>query len=278
MSHILLTALAMLAFATNSILCRLALDDGAIDATSFTVIRLISGAVILGGIVLYRSRGIARVRANFISSLMLFIYAICFSFSYIELSAATGALILFSAVQMSMILYGLLKGERPGKLAWSGIVAAFCGLVYLLLPGVTAPPLKSSVLMIIAGVAWGMYSIRGKASNSPLTITAWNFIGTIPLVLAASLLFYSELSMSTEGVLLAIVSGGFASSMGYVIWYRALPLLTPTSAATVQLSVPVIAACGGIMLLSEPVSLRLLISGLVVLAGIYLTIKPAIKS
>jgi len=274
MSHLLLTAMAMLAFAANSILCRMALGEGTIDAASFTSIRLLSGALTLGAILVYRQRGFARGRINMLSVLMLFSYAICFSFSYINLATGTGALILFGTVQLTMIGYGLLQGERLGKLAWLGIAAAFGGLVYLLMPGVTAPPLFSSLLMVIAGLAWGIYSLRGKASSNPLINTAWNFIGTLPLALLTTLYFLPQVSLSSNGIMLAILSGAFASGIGYAIWYRALPHLAPTHAATVQLSVPVIAAFGGVMLMAEPVSLRLIISGVVVLGGIYLTIRP----
>ncbi len=273
--HYFLTCLAILAFATNSILCRMALGDNTIDAASFTSIRLLSGAAMLTLILLSRNRGFTRSRVNQISVLMLFIYAICFSFSYIQLSAGTGALILFGTVQITMILFGLFKGERYGKLVWTGIIAAFSGLVYLLMPSVSAPPLLSAVLMIFAGVAWGIYTIRGRGSMNPLTVTSWNFIGTIPLALLTGAVFYFNSELTSEGITLAVLSGALASALGYVIWYSVLPKLTPTSAATVQLSVPVIAAFGGVILLAEPVSLRLLIASSVVLGGIYLTIRSS---
>jgi len=264
----------MLAFAANSILCRMALGESTIDAASFTSIRLISGAVILAVILAYRQRGFFLEKINPLSTLMLFTYAICFSFSYIRLSTGTGALILFGTVQITMILFGLLKGERHGRLVWTGIIAAFGGLVYLLSPSVSAPPLISALLMIFAGVAWGIYSIRGKNQKRPLSSTGWNFIGTIPLVLFTSLLFHSEIYLTASGIMLAILSGALASGIGYAIWYSVLPHLTPTNAATVQLSVPVIAAFGGVILLAEPVSLRLIVASFVVLGGIYLTIRP----
>lgn len=274
MPYYLLTGLAMVAFAANSILCRMALGDSTIDAASFTSIRLLSGAIMLAFILVYRNRGLIKKNINPVSTLMLFLYAICFSFSYIKLSTGTGALILFGTVQITMILFGLLKGERHGKLVWIGIIAAFGGLVYLLAPSVSAPPLISALLMISAGVAWGIYSIRGKKSKSPLASTGWNFIGTIPLVLLTSLLFHSEIYLTASGVMLAILSGALASGIGYVVWYSVLPHLTPTNAASVQLSVPVIAAFGGVILLAEPVSLRLVIASFIVLGGIYLTIRP----
>jgi drug/metabolite transporter (DMT)-like permease len=265
----------MLAFAANSILCRMALGKATIDAASFTSIRLLSGAVILAGILLYRNRAFQKESINPISTLMLFAYAICFSFSYIKLSAGTGALILFGTVQLTMISFGMIKGERHGKQVWIGFIAAFGGLVYLLLPSVSAPPLMSAILMIIAGIAWGFYTIRGKKSAHPLAATGWNFIGTIPLVLLTYLLFRSNVHLTSEGITLAILSGAFASGIGYVIWYSAIPNLTATSAATVQLSVPVIAAFGGVMLLAEPVTPRLLIASMVILGGIYMTISAA---
>jgi len=273
MSPFLLTTLAMVAFASNSILCRMALGTGAIDAASFTSVRLLSGAAMLTVILAIRNHGFQREKINLFSAAMLFVYAICFSFSYVELSAGTGALILFGAVQLTMLLYGLTNGERIGKPAWIGIVAAFSGLVYLLSPSVSAPPLMSALLMILAGIAWGIYTLRGKSSDRPLSATGWNFIGTIPLVLFTSLLFRSDVHLTLSGLALATASGALASSIGYVIWYSALPHLTPMNAATVQLSAPVLAAFGGVLLLAEPVTLRLVISSLVVLGGIYLTIR-----
>jgi drug/metabolite transporter (DMT)-like permease len=275
MSLYILTALAMLAFAANSIFCRLALGGGAIDAASFTCIRLLSGAIMLVIILLYRHLDFRRFRLNIISAFMLFSYAICFSFAYLELSTGTGALILFGTVQLTMILFGLWHGERPGKLAWLGIACAFGGLVYLLMPSVSAPPLAAALLMIVAGIAWGIYTIRGKAIQAPLANTGWNFIGTLPLVALTYLLFHGETHTTPQGIGLAILSGALASSIGYAIWYRVLPRLTRTNAATVQLSVPVIAAIGGLVLVAEAISLRLLIASVVVLGGIYLTIRSA---
>ncbi len=274
----LLTTLAMLAFAANSILCRLALveNDGttSIDAASFTSIRLISGAVILTILMLIRTREFKPKNINVFSSIMLFTYAICFSFSYIAIATATGALILFGTVQLTMIIFGLIKGERPDQLALVGILLAFGGFIYLLLPGVSAPPLMSALLMMIAGLAWGIYSLRGKGIINPLVATSWNFIGTLPLVLLTYLIFQDDVHLSQKGIVLAILSGALASGVGYSIWYAALPHLTATRAATVQLTVPIIAAIGGVMLLSEPVSLRLVVASIAVLGGVYLTIKP----
>jgi len=272
----LLTAVAMLAFAANAIFCRLALvnesGEGSIDAASFTSIRLTSGAITLALLVLLRTGTLRPPPVRVLPVLMLFIYAICFSFSYIQISAGTGALILFGTVQLTMILYGLLKGERPHLLVWIGIVLALGGLIYLLSPGLSAPPVTSALLMVIAGLAWGIYSLAGRGVKSPLTSTCWNFIGTLPLVLAAYLMFMSNAHHTAKGVILAILSGALASGIGYAIWYRALPSLTATRAATVQLTVPIIAAIGGIVLLAESVTLRLFVASVAVLGGVYLTI------
>lgn len=277
----LFTTLAMLAFAANSILCRLALVDSdgttSIDAASFTSIRLISGAVMLTILMLTRTHEFKPKNINFISAIMLFTYAICFSFSYIEIAAGTGALILFGTVQLTMIMFGLIKGERPDQLALVGILLAFAGLVYLLLPGVSAPPFMNALLMMIAGLAWGIYSLRGKGVSNPLIATSWNFIGTLPLVLLTFLIFQADAHLTQKGIILAILSGSLASGIGYAIWYSALPYLTATRAATVQLTVPIIASIGGVIFLSEQLSLRLMLASIAVLGGVYLTIKPVKK-
>lgn len=274
----LLTSFAMIAFAANSILGRMALinnnDTASIDAASYTSIRLISGALMLAIIMLIRTREFEPKNINPISALMLFIYAICFSFSYIKIATGTGALILFATVQLTMIIFGLLKGERPGYLSWVGILFAFTGLIYLLYPGVSAPPFVSALLMMVAGLAWGIYSLRGKGINNPLTSTAWNFIATIPLVVITLLVFHSDTHITHKGFILAILSGALASGVGYSVWYTALPFLSSTRAATVQLTVPVIAAIGGVIFLSEELSLRLVLASITVLGGVYLTVKP----
>lgn len=278
MTPYILTFLAMLAFAANSILCRLALVESggssSIDAASFTAIRLFSGAIILSILLLAQKHKFNRQHLNPVSSLMLFSYAICFSFSYINIAAGTGALILFGTVQLTMILFGLFKGEHPGFVAWAGILLAFAGLVYLVLPGVSDPPLTSALLMMCAGLAWGVYSLRGKGINEPLVATSWNFIATLPLVLLMQLVFHSSSQLTQKGVLLAVLSGALASGIGYATWYKALPYLTATRAATVQLTVPIIAAIGGVIFLSEQLSLRLILASIAVLSGVYLTIKP----
>jgi drug/metabolite transporter (DMT)-like permease len=273
----LLTVLTMLAFAANSVLCRMALvdlgDGPSIDAASFTSIRLLSGALMLALILLLRSHSLRPEGIRPTSVLMLFIYAVCLSFSYIDIATGTGALILFGTVQLTMVTLGLLQGERPGHMAWLGIMLALGGLVYLLLPGVSAPPILNALLMMVSGMAWGVYSILGKGVRNPLATTGWNFIGTIPLVLITAAVFHADASLTTRGIFLAVLSGAVTSGIGYAIWYTALPHLTATSAATVQLTVPVIATIGGLVLISEPVTTRLILATIAVLSGVYLTIN-----
>jgi drug/metabolite transporter (DMT)-like permease len=276
MSFYFMLVFAMLAFAGNSVLCRMALGEGAIDAVSFTCIRLLSGAVLLGLILVSRYRDLfGETRINMLSALMLFIYALCFSLSYVDIATGTGALILFGTVQLSLMAYGLFKGERPGALSWLGMLMAFSGLVYLLMPGVSAPPLSSAMLMMAAGMAWAVYTIRGKSSSYPLVSTGWNFIATLPMILLAFLMFYEHVHVNTRGIVLAILSGAISSALGYVAWYSLLPHLTRIKAATVQLSVPVIAAFGGAIFLSESITLRLLTASAVVLGGVYLTVRAS---
>ena len=277
-----LTLLAMMAFAGNSLLCRLALKHTTIDAASFTAVRLISASVTLcllaGGV---RSNGrnnwhIAwQGGGNWPSAFALFAYAAGFSFAYISLPAATGALLLFGAVQATMIGYGVWAGERLLPLQIAGLGLALGGLVALVLPGLTAPPPGSAALMLGAGVAWGVYSLRGKggkAASSPIKVTAGNFMRTVPLTLGLSLLMVNQLSLDGAGVGYGVLSGALTSGLGYVIWYKVLPALKATSAATVQLSVPVIAAMGGVVFIGETVSLRLVLASIAILAGIALVI------
>ena len=274
MKPLLLTLLAMLAFAANSILCRMALGGQLIDAASFTTIRLVSGAIILVIILLLRDSSVRKTFSFDIkASVALFLYAICFSFAYINLSTGTGALILFGTVQLTMIIIGILAGDRPKLMAWLGIVIACSGLVYLVSPGVSAPSLPGTILMVTAGLAWGVYSWRGKGVTNPVAATTWNFVGTVPLTITASLIFLDAVDLQLPGVLLAILSGALASGIGYVIWYAALPYLKPTSAAAVQLSVPMIAALGGVIFMSEPLTLRLSIASTATLGGIALVIN-----
>lgn len=268
---ILLTSLAMMAFAGNSLLCRAALLHTSIDAASFTTIRLISGALVLWLVVRMR-QGAPAGAGNWLSAMALFVYAAGFSFAYISLPAATGALLLFGAVQATMIGYGIWSGERLRKLQLVGLVLAFGGLVGLLLPGLSAPPLLGSVLMLGAGVAWGVYSLRGKGLGDPTRVTAGNFLRAVPITLAMSLFMLSGLSLDTPGFWYAVASGALTSGMGYAIWYMALPALKATTAASVQLSVPVIAALAGIVTLGEPITLRLVVASVAILGGVALVI------
>ena len=266
-----LTLLAMLAFAGNSLLCRLALKHTAIDPASFTAIRIASGAIVLGLIVRLRV-GRTRALGSWPSAFALFVYAAAFSFAYVSLTAATGALLLFGAVQATMIGHGLWRGERLHRRQGAGLVLAGGGLVGLLLPGLSAPPLQGSLLMLAAGVAWGVYSLRGKGSGDPLRVTAGNFLRAVVFAAALSVTMLTRVSLDGLGVGCAMASGALASGIGYAIWYAALPGLKVTSAATVQLSVPVIAAAGGVALLGEPLTVRLVLAAAAVLSGIALVI------
>ena len=268
---IVLTSLAMMAFAGNSLLCRAALDHTAIDAASFTTIRLVSGAAALWLIVRFRA-GSRRASGSWISAFALFAYAAGFSFAYDSLSAGTGALLLFGAVQATMIGYGMWTGERLRGVQVVGLLLACGGLVGMLLPGVSAPPLSGSLLMLGAGVAWGVYSLRGKGADDATGVTAGNFLRSVPLAVAVSLLMLGEVSIDPAGFWLAVASGALASGVGYAIWYAALPALKAASAATVQLSVPVVAALGGVAFLGEPITLRLAVASAAVLGGIALVI------
>lgn len=276
---IALTSTAMLAFAGNSLLCRLALKHTAIDAASFTTIRLIAGAAALWLIVRFQqSANVDKNEQNnkqngsWLSALALFVYAAAFSFAYASLSAATGALLLFGAVQATMICFGIWCGERFRKMQTTGLLLAVAGLVGLLLPGLSAPPMWGTVLMISSGIAWGVYSLRGKGAGDPTAVTAGNFLRTLPFAMVLSLLFLRSMNIDAAGVAYAIASGVLTSGIGYAIWYTALPSLKATHAATVQLSVPVVAALGGIVLLGEHLTMRLVLASVAILGGIALVI------
>ena len=268
-----LTTLSMLAFAGNSLLCRLALQQSHLDAGSFTSIRLVSGALVLW-LVARKFRGDQNGAGNWPSALALFIYAAAFSFAYVRLPTATGALLLFGAVQATMISYGLWKGERLQPLQRVGLALALSGLLGLLLPGISAPPLAGSVLMLGAGVAWGVYSLRGKGAGDPTRVTAGNFLRAAPIAIALSLLMLGlqRVTLDAVGIGYALASGALTSGLGYAIWYTAVPALKATTAATVQLSVPVLAALGGIVFLGEAVTLRLGLASLAILGGIALVV------
>ncbi len=273
-----LTALAMLAFAGNSLLCRMALKHTGIDAASFTTVRLLAGALMLALVVRCR-RNSSVGGGNWPSALALFAYAAGFSFAYVSLSAATGALLLFGAVQATMIAYGVWRGERLLRWQLLGFVFALGGLVGLMLPGLAAPPLPSALLMLGAGVTWGVYSLRGKGAGDPTRVTAGNFLRAVPMAVALSLLMGRHFTLEWAGIGYAVVSGALASGLGYAIWYQALPGLKATQAATVQLSVPVLAALGGIAFLGEPLSWRMVLASMAILGGIALVIlekKPQV--
>lgn len=266
-----LTSLAMIAFACNSLLCRIALKDTGIDAATFTTVRLISGALTLGVIVRMR-HGLQAGDGNWPSAVALFVYAAAFSFAYLSLPASTGALLLFGAVQATMIGYGLWAGERLQKLQLVGLLLALGGLAGLLSPGLSAPPLSGALLMLSAGVAWGIYSLRGRGAGDPTKVTAGNFLRAAPLAAALSLAALADATLDAAGLTCAVASGALASGVGYVVWYAALPALKATSAATVQLSVPVIAAMGGVVFLGESLTPRLVSAAAAILGGIALVV------
>lgn len=289
-----LTLSAMIAFASNSLLCRAALKQTNIDAATFTSVRIFSGAFVLWLFVNIRRRANANRTASppvetfasssvvthrlsfrdgtWSSALALFVYAAAFSFAYVALSAGIGALLLFGAVQATMILWGLHKGERLNTIQIVGFIVAVTGLVVLVSPGLSAPPLAASILMLGAGIAWGIYSLRGKGERNPARATAGNFVRAVPFAAALSIAFFRSAYCDLTGVGYATISGAVTSGLGYVIWYSALPGLKAASAATVQLSVPVLAATGGIVLLGEPITLRYVLASVAVLGGIALVV------
>jgi drug/metabolite transporter (DMT)-like permease len=267
----ILTFLAMIAFAGNSLLCRAALRQTRIDPATFTVIRIISGAVALCLIAMIRKKS-WRDAGNWPSAFALFAYAAAFSFAYVSLSAGTGALLLFGAVQATMISWSVRRGERLHARQLLGLLLALAGLVVLVFPGLSAPPLIGSILMLTAGIAWGVYSLRGKGAGDPAAATTGNFVRAVPLAAILSLALLPWAQIDTAGVRYAVLSGATASGLGYVVWYTALPHLKAASAATVQLSVPVLAAVGGILFLGEQLTFRLLVGAAAVLGGIALVV------
>jgi drug/metabolite transporter (DMT)-like permease len=266
------TALALVAFAANSVLCRLALGGQVIDAAGFTSVRLLCGALVLLWILKLSGNKNATTKGSWSATLMLFLYAVTFSFAYLTLNTGTGALILFGSVQITMILRSLFSGNRLLPIEWMGVVIAFSGIVYLVLPGVTAPSFTGFSLMTLAGIAWGLYTLKGRNSTHPLSDTAYNFLRSVPFVIILGLLFFKNMHLSREGIILAAISGGITSGIGYTLWYMALRGLSATQAAVVQLSVPVIAGFGGVVFVSEQISLRLTLSALLTLGGILLVI------
>lgn len=251
----------------------MALGNEAIDASSFTSIRLLAGVVVL--FIIIRLSGNAKAvptRGSWLAGFMLFLYAITFSYAYISLDTGTGALILFGSVQITMILLSIFYGIRLHITEWGGVIVAFAGFVYLILPGVTTPPVTGFVLMSVAGMAWGVYSIKGRGSESPLMDTAYNFFRTIPLIIILVIATVNNAQYSADGILLALVSGGITSGIGYIIWYLALGGLSSVQAAVLQLLVPVIAALGGVIFVSEAITFRLAISAALVLGGILMVV------
>ena len=277
LSALAFTAAAMLAFAANSLLCRLALLQGGIDPASFGTVRIVSGAVALALIVRWRAGGARETGGDWLSAAMLFAYVAFFSFAYVSLAAGTGALILFGAVQLTMFGAALRAGERFAPLACAGLAVAALGLVYLVLPGVSAPPIVGAVLMALAGVAWGVYSLRGRGALDPLGATAGNFLRAAPMAPVLWLPFVGVAHADVGGILLAVASGAITSGVGYALWYTALRELSAMRAATVQLSVPVITAFGAVLFLAEPLSLRLVLASVAILGGIALVLAGRAK-
>lgn len=266
-----LTALTMVAFAGNSVLCRAALKETDLDPASFTTLRLVSGALMLW--VLIRSRvADAGTPPPWRSAIALAIYAACLSFAYVDLATGTGAVLLFGAVQITMVVRSWFEGERVTTLQGLGFALAFGGLVVLLLPTLHAPPLLPALLMIASGVAWGFYTLWGRGSPSPLATNARNFLRSVPLVAVVSLLAISQFQWDTIGAAYAVASGAVTSAIGYAIWYSVLPHLKAAKAASIQLSVPVIAMAGGLVFLGEPVTLRFVVIAAAILAGVGLVI------
>ena len=269
----LLAGAALVAFAANSVLARLALRAGGIDGASYSTIRLASGAIVLSLLVWRGGTGRPAAAGSWLGALFLFLYAAPFSYAYLSLPTGTGALILFAAVQVTMILAGLLGGERPQPREWVGLVLALAGLVWLVLPGIGAPNPGGAGLMAVAGIAWGIYSLRGRRSGAPLADTTGNFLRAAPMALGLTALTLASATMTPAGVLYAVLSGGLASGVGYAVWYAALPGLSATRAATIQLAVPVLAAVAGVALLAEPLSVRLVTAAAAILGGVGLAVS-----
>ena len=274
MNVVIITAFTLVAFAANSLLCRMALGGQLIDPVSFTTIRLVSGALAL--ILIIRLSGESnkpqQAKGSWGSGLALFAYAAAFSLAYVSLSTGMGALILFGSVQVTMISVALQSGEKLGPVQWSGLAAAISGFVYLVMPGISAPDPLGALLMGISGIAWGVYSIRGKDVSTPVVMTAGNFTRSAPMAIIASAIAFSSAHLELFGVLLALVSGIITSGLGYVLWYKALRSLTTTQASAVQLMVPVIAAFGGVAFLAEQVSFRLILGSALILGGVALAV------
>jgi drug/metabolite transporter (DMT)-like permease len=273
-----LASIALLAFAGNSVLCRLALIDNSIDPLSFTAVRLTSGALILLLLVFSRSASagktaISNETGSWYAAIMLFAYAVLFSWAYVSMDTATGALILFASVQITMVLMSLIKGNRLSLGEWLGLLVSAFGFIYLVAPEVQKPSMSGFVMMMFSGVAWAAYTIKGQAAQDALRVTAFNFLRTIPLLLVLLIVMLGQPTITSRGVLLAVASGAITSGLGYAVWYAALQHLATTNAAVIQLLVPILAAIGGLSLAGEALSMRLVVSALLVLGGILLVVK-----
>ena len=269
LKNITLITIALLAFAGNSVLCRLALGDQVVDAASFTSIRLLSGAIFLFALVRFKEKKSVSIKGgNWLSAISLFLYAATFSYAYISLDTGTGALILFGFVQLTMIAYTFMQGKRLAIVEWFGLFIAFSGLLVLLLPGASAPSLTGFILMAISGVAWGIYTIKGKGSETPLLDTATNFLKTLPFIILLTLITFYNSELSTRGIILAATSGAITSGLGYAIWYAVLKNITVIQAAISQLLVPIIASIAGVLFTNEIITTKLLIASLLILGGI----------
>jgi len=266
------TTLTMIAFAGNSLFCRMALKETAIDPATFTSVRLLSGAAMLW-LLISLQRQAPLAHGNWRSATALFIYAVALSFAYRSIDTGAGALMLFGAVQATMLIAGFIAGERMTAMQSAGFVAAMIGLVILVAPGVEAPSVLDSILMLASGIAWGVYSMFGRGQPNPAATTAGNFLRAAPLTVALSLLALPWLQLDVQGVLYAVLSGAVTSALGYVFWYRVLQHMRAMTASTVQLSAPVLAAIAGILLLGEAVTRDLLVSSVLILGGILLVLR-----
>lgn len=297
----LYTIIALIAFAANSLFCRMALAEGYIDAWSFTIIRLLGGAICLSIIMVVHARRLTRQsmadtsidtdisinnnailndKGSWLSSISLVVYALCFSLAYVELDTGTGALILFAAVQLTMIGWGIYKKEQLSALQWIAFMVAVAGFIYLMLPSAAVPSLSGAAIMAISGIAWGVYSIRGQSCISPLRATGFNFIRSLVAIPIIGLMAIGYLSnIQSEGIVLAFISGAITSGLGYSIWYTAMPLLKSTQAAVVQFCVPVLAAAAGVLFLSEQLTMRFIVASSIILGAVLVFIlnKKAAK-
>lgn len=274
---IILTGVTMIAFAANSVFGRVALGSDSIDPAGYSLVRLASGAVMLALLILMRDHGRARTKGgvqallasgSLASAAALFGYSAAFSFAYVSVDTGVGALILFACVQGTMIGWGLVKGERPATLEWAGLIIAFAAFVFLVSPGVSAPDASGAFLMALSGVAWGIYSLRGRGQPDPLGATAGNFLRSVPMALTMLIVFIARFDASWFGLLMAVLSGAITSALGYALWYRTLRELSAAQGAIVQLTVPAIATAGGIIFLGEPLSLRFILCSVLILGGV----------